>query len=382
MKKIVVFSNDPIKAYYHKGEIKARYFNPGNFFNEVHIITPCNEDIIEEKVQEIAGEAKLKIYAVKAGFNQKRPWTFFPYREKVLNLVKNISPNVTRGFNLTYTGYLAVYCARRLGIPSVVSVHTDYTRWHNLRILGRKYLPNFIFSLIYYPLEKYIIENANLILGAYEYALEYLKNRRNRDIQVLYNKVYPDRYDCSQKSNNEKPVIISVGRHIKGKNPENLIKAVKDLDVTLMLIGRGEMTPGLRKLTADLKISDKVKFIESVPNSEIHKYYLKSDIYALSVQYPGLAIPVIEAMAASLPIVVSRPLWGKEDELLRDITVTVENKPDEFERAFKILISNPQMRRDLGEKARRRASEVDGQILERKEMQLYQRLIQEFSNKN
>ncbi len=375
MKKLVVFSNDPVLVYYNKGEIKARYFNPGNYFDEVHIISLCNEEVEEEKVQEIAGEARLKIYRVGTA-SRMPPWSIFDHRQKVLELVRNIAPNAIRGFNLCYVGYLAVYCARQLGIPSVVSIHGDYSRRHNFRILGWDYLMPFVFSLLGYPLERYIVKYANLILGAYKYALEHVKRRRKANMQILYNKVYTQQYDLSQKSNNERPVIISVGRHIKGKNPENLIRAIKDLDVTLLLIGQGELTPKMKKLAEELGISDKVRFIDSVPNSEIHRYYLQSDIFALSIQYGGIAIPVIEAMAAALPIVLSKPIWEKEYEVIGDAAILAENTPDGFKKAFVRLLADARLMQELGKKARKRAEEIDGEIMEAKEVGLYRQLIE------
>ena len=62
--KLCVFPNDPIKAYYEKGEIKTRYFNPDNFFDEIHIISLTKNDIDESKVNTIAGKASLKIHSV------------------------------------------------------------------------------------------------------------------------------------------------------------------------------------------------------------------------------------------------------------------------------------------------------------------------------
>jgi len=376
MKKLVVFPNDPILAYYQKGEIKARYFNPGNYFDEVHIISLCDEEVEEEKVQEIAGEARLKIHTLGIfPRTLRKPWLFFAHRQKVLELVRDVAPSAARGFNLRYGGYLAVYCARKLGIPSVISLHTDYSRLRNLRILGWDYLWPLVFSLMDYPLERYIIKHADLILGAYKYPLEFVKKRRNKGLEVVYNKVYTDRYDLSQKRDNEKPVIISVARHHKGRSPENLIRAVKDLDVNLVLIGSGELTPKMRMLTGELGLSNKVKFIESVPNSQIHEYYLGSDIFAISTQFPGIHIPFIEAMAAALPIVISKSLFEKERELVADIAITVENTPAAFEEAFRRLLANSQLRRELGEKGRKRALEIDGEIMERKEMEIYNKLV-------
>ena len=62
VKKICVFPNDPLIAYLKKGEIKERYFNPKNWFDEVHVISLFGEDISEEKVKPLAGDADLFIH--------------------------------------------------------------------------------------------------------------------------------------------------------------------------------------------------------------------------------------------------------------------------------------------------------------------------------
>ena len=64
--KICIFPNDPLIAYYKKGEIKDRYYNPCELFNEVHIISFTDIDIEEFKVQSLVGNAKLKIHSVMA----------------------------------------------------------------------------------------------------------------------------------------------------------------------------------------------------------------------------------------------------------------------------------------------------------------------------
>ena len=53
--RICIFPNDPIISYYEKGEIKERYYNPENFFDEVHIISFIDDDVKEEKITTIVG---------------------------------------------------------------------------------------------------------------------------------------------------------------------------------------------------------------------------------------------------------------------------------------------------------------------------------------
>ena len=55
--KLCVFPNDPMIAYYNKGELKDRYFNPKNLFDEIHLISFIEHDIDELKVQKVVGNA-------------------------------------------------------------------------------------------------------------------------------------------------------------------------------------------------------------------------------------------------------------------------------------------------------------------------------------
>ena len=82
--RLCIFPNDPIIRYYEKGEIKDRYFNPDNFFDEIHIISFIDKDIEEEEIQKIAGKAKLKIHSV-GKINLKNR---LKNKQKILNLVK------------------------------------------------------------------------------------------------------------------------------------------------------------------------------------------------------------------------------------------------------------------------------------------------------
>jgi hypothetical protein len=61
-KKLCVFPNDPIISYYMKGEIKDRYYNPDNVFDEIHIISFIDTDVDASLVQKIAGNGKLIIH--------------------------------------------------------------------------------------------------------------------------------------------------------------------------------------------------------------------------------------------------------------------------------------------------------------------------------
>ena len=47
--KLCIFPNDPLQAYYDKGEIKERYYNPNNLFDEVHFINDIERGVVWEE---------------------------------------------------------------------------------------------------------------------------------------------------------------------------------------------------------------------------------------------------------------------------------------------------------------------------------------------
>src|SRR5207245_474574 len=90
-------------------------------------------------------------------------------------------------------------------------------------------------------------------------------------------------------------------------------------------------------------------FKKAVTNSEIYKYYQDADLFALAMRtdLESLPIPVLEAMASGLPIVIPKPHSQELSDDLGDGVVLVENNPTSFHKAFQDILGNNKMREDL-----------------------------------
>jgi len=122
--KLCVFPNDPLIAYHKKGEIKPRYFNPKNIFDEIHVISLFDSDIEEDKVKMVAGKAKFKIHTVgKVNLLNRKS-----KKKKIIELIKKINPDIIRAYNPLLQGWMAAQIKKELGIPLVISLHGDYDR--------------------------------------------------------------------------------------------------------------------------------------------------------------------------------------------------------------------------------------------------------------
>ncbi|HOT76743.1 MAG TPA: glycosyltransferase [Candidatus Wallbacteria bacterium] len=104
-------------------------------------------------------------------------------------------------------------------------------------------------------------------------------------------------------------VIITAGRMNNQKNHASLIRAFHMAmpyieGAKLVILGRGELEQDLKKLAADLNISDKVYFPGFQKNP--YKFIARSRLFVLSSLYEGFPNTLIEAMICKTPLVSSR----------------------------------------------------------------------------
>ena len=371
--KLCVFPNDSIQSYFNKGEIKPRYFNPKNLFSEIHIISLVDIDIDEKKVKEVVGDAELKIYAVGKT-------TLKNYESKlseIIKVVREIKPEVIRSYNPLLQGWFGIKSAKDLQIPFVVSIHNNYDKdargFHlrNLQLL--KYMK---FVYIGKFIEPYVLSNASKIICVYRFLVPYVKRHGGKDIEVIYNRVYLSRFspNIEPQFKSEIPTVIYVARLDDEKNQECLIRAVKDLDVKLELVGDGPNYDKLQQLSRDLNITNRVNFVKSVPNESLGRYYTSANIFAAPIKQGGVSIPMLEAMACGVPVIAtSRGKNERED--VDDAIMFSKNTPNDFASAIKQLIDNKALREKMIKTGLEKVKIINGEAMEEKEATLYRNLL-------
>lgn len=372
--KLCVFPNDPLSAYQEKGEIKPRYFNPKNIFDEIHVISLFDSDANEETVREVAGSAALKIHVVGKtnllNLNSKK--------KEIVKIIKKINPDIIRSYNPLLQGWLATKIGKELKIPVVTSLMGDYDR--DLRYFARKN-KNFksYLKLLYTRrfLESFAIKNSSAIIIIYEFIKKYAEKMGAKNIHLIYNRI-----DLFQFSPNvepifkeTKPVVICVGRLMKEKNQECLIRAIKDLEVVLLLIGDGPQYKELADIVNELGIKDKVRFERSIPHKDIHQYYASSGVFALPIKYGGFAIPVLEAAASGLPVILPKQEFDPNPELIRDFALLVDNNSESFKDAIEKILSDKMTYKKMVQAGLEAVKKISSDKMEEKEKDLYLSLI-------
>ncbi|GAB3521881.1 glycosyltransferase [Arthrobacter monumenti] len=136
------------------------------------------------------------------------------------------------------------------------------------------------------------------------------------------------------------PIVLFVGRLAQEKHVDVLIEAAAktpaDLNLHVEVVGGGEVRAALEARTAELGMSNRVRFLGSISNEELRQAYLRCTIFC----QPGTAelqsLVTLEAMSASKPVVLANAMAlphlveeganghlftpGDSDELARKLT--------------------------------------------------------------
>lgn len=115
--------------------------------------------------------------------------------------------------------------------------------------------------------------------------------------------------------------VVCVARLIERKGQHHLIEAVRrladmDVDIRLSLVGEGDSQPEYEALARRLGVEQQVHFVGYVPRERIPACFASAHVFALPSYSEGMSIAALEAMAAGLPVVLSRT--GGTDELVEE----------------------------------------------------------------
>lgn len=164
------------------------------------------------------------------------------------------------------------------------------------------------------------------------------------------------------------PLLLFVGRLRYYKGVEHLIRAAAGTaGVRLLIIGEGPMRRPWEELTTALDASDRVHFLGEVPDADLPAYYHACDVFVLpaSLRSEAFGTVLLEAMACGKPVITTELGTGTSWVNQHGETglVVPPADPDALQEAILSLLADADVRRRMGEAARRRVEE--GFMLER-----------------
>ncbi|MEZ0112158.1 glycosyltransferase involved in cell wall biosynthesis [Catenulispora sp. EB89] len=202
--------------------------------------------------------------------------------------------------------------------------------WLSARIRGQKYLLHFHMEvdasgplgrlLPFYKTHLFgrVVRGAAGVIVLTESQRDFLAERYGADpakVHVVPNGVaeeffLPPRAAATEPMTGSEPDplrLLFVGRLDVQKNVARLLDAMAQVGepVRLRLVGDGDLRQDLLAQTARLGLADRVEFVGRKHGEDLIKEYADADLFVLPSDREGMALVVLEAMAAGLPVLAT-----------------------------------------------------------------------------
>jgi glycosyltransferase involved in cell wall biosynthesis/ABC-type polysaccharide/polyol phosphate export permease len=155
-------------------------------------------------------------------------------------------------------------------------------------------------------------------------------------------------------------LVLACGRLVPYKGFDVLLRAAKDQNFEVWIVGEGRERAHLEQLIRELRLQDRVRLLGSVSDAELAKFMRIADVFVMPsvTNAETFGLVQLEAMAAGRPV-VNTALDTAVPHVARDgleaITVPPRD-PEKLAEAINTLIADPERRRRMGEAARYRAA--------------------------
>jgi glycosyltransferase involved in cell wall biosynthesis len=312
--------------------------------HQVHVVAASHPDTPREEIKE-----NIHIHRVR------RPYSVFSaYRTR--SLLKDL--DIIHGHGICAYGHLMLN-----KFPTVVKMHNtwlgEFERYKNLAgntNVTRK-MDSATMMRAYIKMDKTCCKRADHLICISE-VIKAETEKYNIDhgkMTVIHNGIDFARFDIKDnyraKLDLDGTVVGYIGRLEPHKGVESLIKAVKDLDTHLIIVGGGSDEGRLKGLVKKFGIEEKVKFTGYVPYDQVPKYYASVDIVVYPTLYEPLGNVVLESMAAGKPIIATN-VDGIPEIFEEGTGFLIKPEQTELEEKLRVLLMNEQLRKKMGEKGK------------------------------
>lgn len=251
------------------------------------------------------------------------------------------------------------------------------------------------FPELYKPLDRYIYNKK------FKYAIQHadkvvaISEQTKRDIIKFYG-TPSDKIDviyqgCHPSFKQEKTVeekeilrkkyslpekfLLNVGSIEPRKNAFQIVKAIEDTDISLVIIGKGTAySKQIREYVKQKDLQQRIHILQGFTMQELSTIYSMADIFVYPSIYEGFGIPIIEALYSGVPVITTNSGVFPEAGGPFSYYINPENT-EELQYAITSVLSNKTMQKNMIENGLRYVQRFNDDVIANVWNSLYNSLI-------
>lgn len=244
------------------------------------------------------------------------------------------------------------YGLKKAGIRSVVTIH-------DLIFMRYPRFYSFFDRNIHRLKASYAVKNADIVVAVSQQTKDDIIAYFNIDpekIRVIYQGCHDvfkqtfslsDRERIRQKFNLPEKYILNVGTIEARKNILTGVKAIKDMDTHLVIVGsKTAYFKEVKTYISEHNLCAKVTFLKGVSTKELAMLYQSASLFIYPSLFEGFGIPIVEALFSGTPVISSK--GGCFAEAGGPSSIYVDPRsPEDLKGAIELVLNNETQRTEM-----------------------------------
>ena len=319
------------------------------------------------------------------------------YPLKALKIIKEWNLDIIHTHTEFGVGSFARLIAKQYNIPLVHTYHTMYEEYIYYITKGffdgasKKLVEYLTLFLCDKTVEELIVPTKKT------YDLFKEKYKVKRDVHIIptgidVSRFYTENVDLKEVEKLKRDLLISnknftvlyVGRIAKEKSIDFLITNLKSIikknpRVKMVIVGDGPDMSHLMELAYNEKLSGYITFTGKVPWEDVPKYYMLADAFVTASTTETQGLTVIEAMAASKPVVAINDESFKIVITNNQDGILFENEKQYVDAILKLSFDK-KFKERISKQARITANNYSSEVYAQRVLQIYNLVLNRDTN--
>jgi glycosyltransferase involved in cell wall biosynthesis len=283
--------------------------------HDLHIIAPAIKGKSGTNI-EIHDGAELTVHRFPSIQMRKelsvRMMKPFGLKSKLGRLLDELKPDAVHIQSHLMVGRMLVGESKKRGIKTIATNHTMPENLIRYSVRIPEFFERPIMKFGWWDTGR-VLKKMDRVTTPTRRAADILERESGlRDVLAISCGIDASRFINKTPTSNAEPRVLFVGRLDYEKRLDILIRAIHqisaEIDVNLEIVGNGGERETLRKLSADLGIEDRVKFLGFVSEADLPKAYERATVFAMPSIAELQSIATMEAMASGRPVIAANAM--------------------------------------------------------------------------